>query len=74
MDDANWARLSLIDYRRVTVQRDRIVTKAHAAGITKAEIHRLTGLSRDTIDRILSTPAKDRRAPDAVSQQQQTVV
>ena len=35
--------------------RDQLVRDAHAAGITKTDIHRITGIARTTIDRIVGT-------------------
>jgi hypothetical protein len=35
--------------------RDDIVRAAYAAGFSKTKIHRLTGLARSTIDRILTS-------------------
>lgn len=34
--------------------RNALVRRAHAAGVTKYRIHVLTGISRTTIDRILT--------------------
>lgn len=39
----------------VIARRDEIVRSAAAAGFKKADIHRLSGLARTTIDRILDT-------------------
>ena len=35
--------------------RDQVVRAAIDAGLSKSEVHRLTGLARTTIDRILGT-------------------
>ena len=44
--------------RAVTGRRDDVVRVAVGAGLTKAEVHRLTGIARTTIDRIVgATPA-----------------
>jgi hypothetical protein len=37
----------------VTGRRDEVVRAAVAAGLSKSEIHRLTGIARTTIDRIV---------------------
>jgi DNA invertase Pin-like site-specific DNA recombinase len=37
----------------VTERRDDVVRIAFQAGLSKAEVHRLTGIARTTIDRIL---------------------
>ena len=39
--------------RSVTERRDDVVQTAVQAGLSKAEVHRLTGIARTTIDRIL---------------------
>ena len=36
--------------------RDEVVRMAFASGVSKIEIHRLTGIARTTIDRILAEP------------------
>jgi len=46
------------EYGAMTRQRDQIVTEALAAGIEIMEIHRLTGLSRATIYRVLTGTAE----------------
>ena len=38
--------------RAVTGRRNRVVRAAVEAGLSKAEVHRLTGIARTTIDRI----------------------
>lgn len=37
-----------------SIDRDRLVRNAHAAGVSKNRIHTITGLARTTIDRILA--------------------
>jgi hypothetical protein len=39
--------------RAVAGRRDDVVRVAVGAGLTKAEVHRLTGIARTTIDRIV---------------------
>jgi len=39
----------------VASRRDEVVQAAVAAGLSKSEVHRLTGIARTTIDRIVST-------------------
>ena len=39
--------------------RDDVVRCAHASGVSKARIHELTGLARDTINRILAKDHDD---------------
>lgn len=43
--------------QRHRADRDPLVHEAFSRGISKSEIHRLTGISRATIDRILEPPA-----------------
>lgn len=44
------------DRNRLDHQRDRYVRMAYAAGIGKSRIAQLTGLARDTVNRILREP------------------
>jgi DNA invertase Pin-like site-specific DNA recombinase len=37
-------------------RRDEVVRTAVAAGLSKSEIHRLTGIARSTVDRIVEAP------------------
>ena len=47
----------------VSGRRDDVVQAAIAAGLSKSEVHRLTGIARTTIDRIVSAaPAADEGA------------
>jgi hypothetical protein len=47
----------------VSGRRDEVVQAAIAAGLSKSEVHRLTGIARTTIDRIVSSaPAADEGA------------
>ncbi len=39
--------------RSVAGKRDEVVRAAVEAGLSKAEVHRLTGIARTTIDRIV---------------------
>ena len=41
-------------------RRDKVVRTAAEAGLTKSQIHRLTGVARSTLDRILGTGEGDR--------------
>lgn len=41
------------DHDAVTVRRDQVVRDAVAAGLSKSEVYRLTGIARTTIDRII---------------------
>jgi hypothetical protein len=43
------------DQGEVASRRDAVVRAAVAAGLSKSEIHRLTGIARTTIDRIVGT-------------------
>jgi predicted transcriptional regulator len=45
-------RAELQRYADMRRGRDELVRRALAAGITKKEIHELSGMSRSTIDRI----------------------
>lgn len=50
------------DHATVTRRRDEVVRAAVDAGVSKNEIHRLTGIARTTIDRIAGsgrTPAQE---------------
>jgi len=38
----------------VAARRDEVVRAAVEAGLSKAEVHRLTGIARTTVDRILA--------------------
>ena len=40
--------------RAVAGRRNEVVRAAVEAGLSKAEVHRLTGIARTTIDRIVS--------------------
>ena len=53
---ASWAA----DRRAVDGRRDEVVRTAAEAGLIKSEIHRLTGIARSTLDRILGTGEGDR--------------
>jgi hypothetical protein len=48
------------DHRAVHGRRDEVVRTAAEAGLIKSEIHRLTGIARSTLDRILGTGGGDR--------------
>lgn len=37
----------------VTSRRDEVIRVAVASGLSKSEIHRITGIARTTIDRII---------------------
>lgn len=43
------------DQHAVAGRRDEVVRAAVEAGLSKAEVHRLTGIARTTIDRIVSS-------------------
>lgn len=45
----------MLRWREYHGQRDTLIRRAHAAGVTKTDIHRLTGIARTTIDSILAT-------------------
>jgi hypothetical protein len=47
------ARELLAEWAEVVASRDNRIRTAHAAGLTKSEISRLTGVARTTVDRIL---------------------
>ncbi|MCW2936116.1 MAG: glycine--tRNA ligase subunit alpha/beta [Actinomycetia bacterium] len=47
---AGWAA----EQSAVSARRDDVVRQAAAAGLSKAEVHRLAGIARSTIDRILA--------------------
>ncbi|MFE9642341.1 hypothetical protein ACFYOC_25290 [Nocardiopsis alba] len=49
------ARDLLREWAAVTRDRDRRIRYAERAGLTKMEIHTLSGISRPTIDTILDT-------------------
>jgi hypothetical protein len=44
------------DQHAVAARRDEVVLAAVDAGLSKSEVHRLTGIARTTIDRIVSPP------------------
>jgi hypothetical protein len=47
---ATWAA----DLTTVLARREPVIRSAIAAGVSKSEAHRITGLARNTIDRIVS--------------------
>ena len=49
------ARDLLIEYAAVLASRDARVRAAVGAGVSKAEIHRITGIARTTINDILAS-------------------
>lgn len=56
------ARELLAEYASIVASRDARVRIAWTSGVSKAEIHRLTGLARSTIDQILEhEPAHQQR-------------
>lgn len=65
-DPREAARQALRSWRRrsdsVTGERDPLVRTAMAAGLTKEEVHIITGLGRTTIDRIMTRG--ERTTPD----------
>lgn len=57
--------LALVSVSRA--QRDELIRRAHRNGMSKYRIHKLTAVSRTTIDRILSTrPAGAEPLPEDV--------
>lgn len=54
------AREALTNWTAQHKQRDTLVREAAAAGVTKHQVHQITGLARTTIDSILG-PRTDRR-------------
>jgi len=46
------------DQAAVTRKRDDVVRVAVAAGVSKIEVHRLTGIARTTVDRIITGEAR----------------
>jgi hypothetical protein len=50
---AEEAREALRQWREAYAQRDALIRAASEAGVTKHQIHMLTGLARTTIDGIL---------------------
>ena len=48
--------------RAAAVQRDEVVRAAVAAGLSKSEVHRLTGIARTTVNRIVGS------GPDAAAE------
>ena len=48
------------DHRAVHGRADEVARTAAGAGLIKSEIHRLTGIARSTLDRILGTGGGDR--------------
>jgi hypothetical protein len=41
----------------VSTERDIVIRQAVRAGLSKIEVHRLTGVARTTVDRIVESPA-----------------
>jgi hypothetical protein len=54
---AGWAA----EQSAVSARRDDVVRQAAAAGLSKAEVHRLAGIARSTIDRILAAGGEGAR-------------
>lgn len=52
-------------YRTWVELRDYVIRNAYAAGLSKAEIHKLTGVARSTIDVILASVSDTDRSPAA---------
>ncbi len=52
------ARRALQRWRENQDRRDALIKAANAVGVTKHQIHVLTGLARTTIDRILQNGGK----------------
>jgi DNA invertase Pin-like site-specific DNA recombinase len=50
------AEQALVAWRATQAHRDAIVRDAFAAGVGRMEIHRLSGIARSTINRILDQP------------------
>jgi hypothetical protein len=42
------------DQAAIIRRRDEVVRAAVAAGVSKIEVHRLTGIARTTVDRIIA--------------------
>lgn len=55
-------RAELQRYADMRRDRDPLVRRALAAGVTKKEIHELSGMSRSTIDRIAPEPTAEDHA------------
>ena len=47
---ANWAA----EHAALTARRDVVIRTALAAGVSKTEVHRVTGVARTTIDRVIA--------------------
>jgi hypothetical protein len=56
------ARDELLRWREYHGQRDTLIRQAHEAGVTKTDIHRITGIARTTIDSILAITDDNIRA------------
>lgn len=48
---AQWAA----DRSAVDARRDQVVRTAVASGVSKNEVHKITGIARTTVDRIIGT-------------------
>jgi hypothetical protein len=55
--DALVRRGEIANALTILKRKDDVVRAAHAAGFSKMELHKLTGLARTTIDRIVNQPA-----------------
>lgn len=53
--DAVAKRGDIADALTILNRKDEVVRAAYRAGFSKMELHRLTGMARTTIDRILTT-------------------
>lgn len=50
---ASEAERALMEWAVMDAMRDELVLRAAAAGVAKNRIHKITGIARSTIDRIL---------------------
>lgn len=57
------ARMLLRVWAGHAAERDRLVRAAYTAGLSKREIHRLTGLARMTVDHILNDGRHAKETP-----------
>lgn len=54
MTDKERAEAALAEWAHVHRDRDRRIREAVAAGVSKHRVHQLTGISRVTIDKLLT--------------------
>lgn len=58
LEQEHQAEAALLDWARISSERDARICNAHFAGVSQARIAKLTGVARTTIKRILAEEAE----------------